>query len=115
MLPFDYEPGEDYWPGMDVYQMKQFNKDKKLALTNKTMKGVTKQTLLMQKRLTSQIDKSIVSKLEVERESIKNLITGSFQQNYQSSTTSTGPAKMLGMKRTTTLTAPAPKLEMGKI
>ena len=69
----------------------------------------------MQKRLTSQIDKSIVSKLEVERESLKNLITGSFQQNYQSSMPATGPAKMLGMKRMTTLTAPAPKLEMGKI
>ena len=42
MFPFDYEKGEDYWPEMNPLEMKQFKKDKKLALNNKRALGVTK-------------------------------------------------------------------------
>ena len=43
------------------------------------------------------------------------MITGSLQANYQSTTPSTGQAKMLGLKRATTVASPAPKVDMGKI
>ena len=63
--------------------MNIFQKDKKLAINSKRLNGVTKQMTLVQKRLTKEIDKSILSKLEVERENFKKIITGSLQANYQ--------------------------------
>ena len=117
MFPFDYEPNEDYWPLMTQQQMSIFQKDKKLAINSKRINGVTKQMTMVQKRLTKEIDKSILTKLEVERENFKRIITGSFQSNYQNPVpiSSSGPSKMVGITRSTTLAAHAPKVEIGKI